>query len=44
MVQTTVYVNLVLAGDAVFTVALARAAPHEPYGVRDELRWGAEDR
>lgn len=44
MIQTTVYVVLVLAGDAVFAVALARTAFHEPYGVGDELHWGAEDR
>jgi len=44
MIETSIYVVLVLAGDAVLAVALTGAAPHEPYGVGNEFRWRAEDR
>jgi hypothetical protein len=44
MVQSSVDVILVLAGCAVFALALAGATPHEPYGVGDEFRWRTEGR
>lgn len=43
VIQTTIYVVLVLVGRAVFAHALARTTVHEPYGVGDEFHWGAED-
>jgi hypothetical protein len=42
VIESSVDDRLVLAGDAVFALALACAAPREPYGVRNEFRWGAE--
>ena len=43
MTQSSINVLLELAGDAIFAVALAGAASHEPYGVGNEFRRGAED-
>lgn len=42
-IESSIDDPLVLAGEAVFAVAFARAAPHEPYGVGNELHWGAEE-
>jgi hypothetical protein len=42
MTQPSVDVILVLAGCAVFALALAGATLHEPYGVRNEFHWRAE--
>jgi hypothetical protein len=45
MIQPSVDVDLVLAGYAVFALALAGGAtPHEPYGVRNEFHGGTEYR
>jgi len=44
MIESSIYVDLVLAGDAILAITLAGAAFHEPYGVGNEFRWGAEDR